>query len=105
MFKELSNSTLASSPNPIGKGDFVTVLWATLGKVKRNILPKPGEPQASNQPECNLASSNAIAKPSPVPPVFLFRAGSARQNLLNTRDDSPGFNPGPLSFTTTAIAS
>ena len=40
-----------------------------------------------------------------MPPVVLALAGSALQNLLKTREDSPGFNPAPLSLTTTAIAS
>ena len=94
----MSNSSFSSSPTPIERGDFANDFPGFLGRVNLNIVPLPGAPQASSQPECNLASSSAIAKPSPVPPVVLALAGSALQNLLKTSEDSPGFNPAPLSI-------
>ena len=38
-------------------------------------------------------SSSAIDSPRPVPPLVRARAGSARQNRLNTIADSPGAEP------------
>ena len=72
------------------------------GSVSLKQAPRPGSPHASSQPPCSLASSSEIDNPRPVPPVVRARAGSARQNLLNTSDDSPGRRPTPKSRTVTA---
>ena len=67
--------------------------------------PSPGSPQACSQPPCSRASSSAMARPRPVPPVVRARAGSARQNRLKTSCASPGRRPTPWSRTATATAS
>src|SRR5215472_14002906 len=89
---------------PSGSGEPASVVPTVLGKVSLNTDLWPGSPQASSQPPCSLASSSAIARPRPVPPVVLARAGSARQNRSNTKNSSPGDNPTPWSRTAMATA-
>jgi len=50
---------------------------AILGRVRTNLAPWPGDPQASNSPLWRRASSKAIESPSPVPPRILALEGSA----------------------------
>ena len=66
--------------------------------------PRPGRPQACSQPPWRWVSSSAIDRPSPVPPLVRARAGSARQNRLNTMADSPTPRPTPWSRTAIAAA-
>ena len=54
-----------------------------------------GRPHAWSQPPCRWVSSSAMESPRPVPPLVRARAGSARQNRLNTIADSPGSSPTP----------
>ena len=62
-------------------------------------------PHACRRPPCSRASSEAIDRPRPVPPVVRARAGSARQKRLKTSDDSPGRSPMPWSRTAIATTS
>ncbi|GAA3099946.1 hypothetical protein GCM10020254_51770 [Streptomyces goshikiensis] len=78
-----------------GIGDPRSGSSAVLGRVSRNWEPPPGSPHAWSQPPCSRASSTAMDRPRPVPPVVRARAGSARQKRLKTRVASPGLSPTP----------
>ena len=54
------------------------------GRVSRNAAPCPSSPQACSQPPCSRASSTAMDRPRPLPPLRRARDSSARQNRLNT---------------------
>ena len=69
------------------------------------LAPWFGLAQTSNDPPCSKVSSSEIAKPSPVPPLVRFLAGSARQNRSKTRSSSLSLMPTPWSVTRTATAS
>ena len=61
------------------------------------IVTRPFNHTGPRQTAAFMAPTMArqIASPSPVPPVLRARAGSARQNRWNARDDSPGLRPTP----------
>ena len=75
------------------------------GSVSRNAAPSPGLAPGLQPAAVQPGVLEAIASPSPVPPVVRARAGSARQNRLNTSAASPGRRPTPWSRTATATAS
>ncbi len=66
---------------------------AVRGRVSLNTEPRPFSPHAWSQPPCSRASSSAMARPRPVPPVVRARDGSARQNRSKTSCSSPGAEP------------
>ena len=72
------------------------------GSVSRKHAPLSGSAHTSSRPPCSRVSSVAIASPRPVPPTVRARAGSPRQNLLNTFAVCSSVIPMPWSRTATA---
>src|SRR5690606_11314598 len=93
-----------SSSGTSGSGEKNPSPASSFGNVSRKFEPWPGFDHTSSTPPCTVASSRAIARPSPVPPSVRFREGSARQNRSKTRATASSFMPTPQSRTDTATA-
>ncbi|HLI39150.1 MAG TPA: hypothetical protein VKV80_17695 [Streptosporangiaceae bacterium] len=83
LFRALASSpagpSVPGSPSPSpSPSSSSSRAFAASGRVMRNAAPCPGADRTVAVPPCAATSAFTIARPSPLPPVFLARALSAR---------------------------